>query len=130
MIDTSERGFLLYAEMQCLHYHISRRLTRMHTTRYRLWMSHMHRLSLHLVCGCRLDALWALHAQAMLYIVHGNRIQVPDLQKECREDGLAMAQIDVGNRGPAHAGAIREHPSDCPMQRLLKKVFGQVSLAG
>ena len=101
----------------------------MHTTRYRLWLSHMHRLSLHVICRCRLDALWALHAQAMLHIVYGDRIQVSDLQEKCREDGLAMAQIDIGDRSSAHARAIREYPSDYSMQRLLKKVLGQVSLA-
>jgi len=69
-------------------------------------MSHLYRLPLHIICSRRLDALWALHAQAMLYTVHGNRIQVSDLQEECREDGPAVAQIDIGNRSAAHARAV------------------------
>lgn len=34
--------FSHHTEMQCLHYYISRGFTRMHTTCYRLRMSHMH----------------------------------------------------------------------------------------
>lgn len=69
-------------------------------------MSHLHRLPFHIVCGCRLNAVRALHAQTLLHAVHGDRIQVSNMQEECRKDGLAMAQIDIGHRSAAHARAV------------------------
>lgn len=89
--------------MQCLHYHIARGLSRVYPACYRLRVSHLHRLPLHLIRSRRFHAVRALYAQAMLYLVHGNRIQVSNLQEECRENGPAVAEVDFGNRESAHA---------------------------
>jgi hypothetical protein len=44
-----------------------------------------------------------LPAQGMLQGLHGDSVQMPNVQEECRQHGATVAEADPGNRKSANA---------------------------
>jgi hypothetical protein len=87
-------------------------------------LSNLQRVPVRLHYRRRLNALRTLSAQGLLQLIHGNRIQMSNLQKECCQHGSPMAETDPRDRKSADARAVLEYTCDHPMQRLLCKVIG------
>lgn len=74
--------------------------------------------------------MWPLPSQDMLHAVHGNSVQVSDLQKVRCQHGAAVAQTRARHRSSADAGPTTRHQSDGTVQRLQPEELCALPLAG
>jgi hypothetical protein len=95
----------------------------------RLQLSYLRRLHVYVSETTLLPPMWPQYSPEVFRGPWEDFIQVPHLQQELPEHGVALSQFGRGHSKPADAARVQRYEGSCAMQRLLRQEHHKVSLA-